>query len=265
MAVISVDSLDDPRLAAYRDLKERELARDGGRFIAEGENVVRRLLKSPVAVDSVLIARRKREIIEPLVAENIPVYCADDELIARTFGFEFHSGVMACGIRPASLDLAAVVPATPLPAVVVVCQEIANAENMGGLIRISAAFGACAMVLGERCCDPFFRQSVRVSMGTIFSLPIVRSENLLADLDWLGRAGRMTRVAAVLADDAERLASLKHEPRVAVVFGSEGHGLDSRTIGACDRRVTIPMKLGTDSLNVAVAAAVFLYHLTLGK
>ena len=248
-------------MAPYRNLKDKELARDGGRFIAESENVVRRLLASATPVESVLVAERKLGAIGPLVPADRPVYVADDALIERIIGFEFHSGVLACGVRPKSPALESVVPASPRPALIVVCQQITNTENLGSLIRVSAAFGADAMVLGERCCDPYFRQSVRVSMGTIFSLPIVRSENLVRDLDAMKSLG-VENIAAVLDAEAEALNAIDVRARVAVAFGNEADGLDGETIGHCDRRVTIPMKRGTDSLNVAVAAAVFLYQLT---
>jgi tRNA G18 (ribose-2'-O)-methylase SpoU len=105
MPIIPIDSLDDPRIAPYRNLKDKELARDGGRFIAEGEQVVRRLLKSQIPAQSLLIARRKCEAIAPLAPPNLPVFCAGDNLIARIMGFEFHSGVIGCGIRPTSASL----------------------------------------------------------------------------------------------------------------------------------------------------------------
>jgi tRNA G18 (ribose-2'-O)-methylase SpoU len=261
MAIFQIDSLDDPRLAPYRHLKDRDLARDGGRFIAEGENVVRRLLRSATAVESVLVARRKFDAIAPLVSDTTALLAADDALIERIIGFQFHSGVLACGIRPAPGELMAAIAPPPRPALIVAAQEISNIANMGSLIRICAAMGADAMLLGERCCDPYFRQSIRVSMGAIFSLPIVRSEDLLADLQRLRSAGQCQAWAAVASGPAEPLNTDPRPDRLVVVFGNESAGLDERTIGACDRRVTIPMQRGTDSLNVAIAAAVFLYQL----
>jgi tRNA G18 (ribose-2'-O)-methylase SpoU len=259
-----INSLDDPLLAPYRNLKDKELARDGGRFISEGEHVVRRLLASPTPVESLLLSKRKESAIAPLVPPSVKLFVATDDLIERLIGFEFHSGVLACGIRPPSPSLPSVIPPPPKPTLITICQEITNAENLGSLIRISAAFGANAILIGERCCDPYFRQSIRVSMGTIFSMPIVRSENLISDLDQL-REMQINRFATVLDKDAEPLDDVLPPPRLAIVFGSEAQGLDASTIAHCDRRITIPMKLGTDSLNVAVAAGIFLFHLTRGR
>ncbi|MGD0542524.1 MAG: RNA methyltransferase [Tepidisphaeraceae bacterium] len=264
MPIQFVSSVDDPLLRPYRNLKDKELARDGGRFMAEGEMVVRRLLCSGAAVESVLIAERKRRAIEPLVPAAAPIFVGDDALLEGVIGFEFHSGVLACGIRPPSPSLGEVLPPPERPALLAVCQEISNTENMGSLIRVSAAFGADALILGERCCDPFFRQSIRVSMGAVFSLPMVRSGDLAADLDALWQRFGVQRLAAVLSPDAEPLQSVRPQRRMAVVFGNEAQGLDRATIDHCDRRVTIPMRRGTDSLNVAAAAAVFLFHLAEG-
>jgi tRNA G18 (ribose-2'-O)-methylase SpoU len=264
MPLRPIHSLDDPRLAPYRNMKDKELARDGRRFIAEGENVVRRLLASSTPVESVLLAERKVPAIAPLCPDTLPVFAATDDLIERIIGFEFHSGVLACGIRPPNPAMEAIIAPPPKSALLTICQEITNPENLGSLIRISAAFGANAIFLGERCCDPWFRQCVRVSMGSIFALPIFRSTDLLSDVIAVKGHG-ITCLAAVVRDDAEPLDSIERIPRVAVVFGSEAQGLDPATIELCDRRVTIPMRLGTDSLNVGIAAAVFLYHLTRGQ
>lgn len=243
-------------------MKDRELARSGERFLAEGEQVVRRLLDSDYPTESLLVARRRADEIAPLAPPDVPVFVVNDALIHEVIGFKFHNGVIAVGRRkpPASLDEVMALAREPLT--LVILPEIANTENMGSLLRISAAFGADAVVLGEHSCDPFWRQSVRVSMGTIFSLPIVRTNHLSRDLSALRNRWHVDLVAAVVGDDAVPLSSARRGPRLGLLFGNEAQGLAPEHVGACGRRVTIPMQLGTDSLNVAVAAAVFLYHFT---
>ena len=260
--IFPVDSLDDARIAHYRGLKDRELARAGDLFIAEGDYVVRRLLASPYPTVSVLLSRRRVEQILPLVPAGVPVYVGDDAMIRQILGFKFHTGVIAIGRRLPTASLADVFEGRSGPMTVVVCPEVSNSDNMGSLIRISAAFGADAMVLGERCHDPFWRQSIRVSMGTIFSMPLVRSENLLRDLEELRQRWGVQLIASVLDEGAEPLAVAPRPARIGLLFGNEAQGLDAAHVEACDRRVTIPMKLGTDSLNVSIAAALFLYHFT---
>lgn len=262
-SITQIDSLSDPRIAAYLNVKERELARQGGRFIVESELVVRRLLDSDYPVESVLAADKRAEEMASLVPAGVPVYAAPAEMVNRIVGFKFHSGVMACGVRKAPVLLETMAAGWgDRPVTLVVCPEVANTDNMGSLIRISSAFGATAMVLGERSCDPFFRQSVRVSMGTIFRMPIVQSRNLLEDLRQLRERFGVQLLATVLAEDAEPLNRTSRPRRIGVLFGNEAQGLRAEEIAACDRRVTIPMQLGTDSLNVSVAAGIVMYHFT---
>jgi tRNA G18 (ribose-2'-O)-methylase SpoU len=264
MPVIPVDSLDDPRVAPYRALKDRELARSGDRFIAEGEHVVRRLIESDYPVESLLLARKRAAAVAPLAPPDVPAYVVDDALIHGVVGYKFHSGVMAVGRRkpPLSLDAFMAARAAAQRLTLVVLPDIANTENLGSLVRITAAFGADALVLGQHSCDPFWRQAVRVSMGTIFSLPLVRSDDLLADLHALRGRWGVELAAAVVGESAEPLAHARRGERLGLLFGNEAQGLGADYVAACHRRVTIPMHLGTDSLNVAVAAAVFLYHFT---
>ncbi|HEY7116732.1 MAG TPA: RNA methyltransferase [Tepidisphaeraceae bacterium] len=264
MPLIPIDSLDDPRLAGYRNLKERELARQGDRFIAEGEHLVKRLLASRLATESVLIADRHVTGMSPLVPESIPLYVAPAALVNQILGYKFHSGVMAVGIREPSPTIDDVMTRAPSgePVTLVICPEIEKTDNLGALIRIAAGFGATAMILGQRCCDPFFRQSVRVSMGAAFYLPIVRSDDLARDLRLLHERHDVELVATVLDADAQRLEAVRRPRRLGILLGNEAQGLGREWIELCQWRVTIPMRLGTDSLNVAVAAGIFLWHFT---
>lgn len=262
VSVIEIDNLADPRVAAYRNLKDRDLAASGDCFIAEGEQVVRRLIASPLAVQSVLLARKRAGEMIPVVGDRAPVYVVPDELVAGVVGYKFHSGVMACGIRPVSPTIEQLMQDAPATLTLMILPELANTENLGSMIRIAAGFGCAAVVLGERSCDPFYRQSVRVSMGTVFSLPMVRSACLLDDLRTLRQHWGVRLMATVLNAEAQRLSQYRRPARLAVLFGNEAQGLRPQVVGACDDSVTIPMRLGTDSLNVAVAAGVFLYQLT---
>jgi tRNA G18 (ribose-2'-O)-methylase SpoU len=261
MVPIRIDSFDDPRVELYRNLKDRELERRGRHFIAEGEHIVRRLLVSDFPVDSVMLVERRVEEIAPIVPPHVPIYVVPQALMNQILGLKFHSGVLACGHRKprATID---VIPKDRPRLTLVICPGISNVENIGALVRLSAGFGADAMILGERSHDPFWRQSVRVSMGTIFTLPIVQSENLINDLARLRDEWDVDLIATVLDGDAQPLAASRRKPRAALLFGGEAQGLDLEIVRACDARVTIPMHHGTDSLNVAVAAGICLYHFT---
>jgi tRNA G18 (ribose-2'-O)-methylase SpoU len=161
MGVETIASLDDPRVACYRNLKDRELARAGGLFIAEGELLVRRLLASKLATESVLVSDRRAGEVVPTIGPGITVYVAPDALVHELLGFHFHSGVMACGRRGHGPTLEEVM--TPRVqgggrVTLAICPDTANTRNLGAIIRVCAAFGVDALVLGQYCCDPFFRQ-----------------------------------------------------------------------------------------------------------
>jgi tRNA G18 (ribose-2'-O)-methylase SpoU len=243
-------------------LKDRDLAREGNRFIAEGLMVTSRLLRAPShRCESVLTSQRRLDAVYPLVPTDVPIFVVPDALVHEIVGYKFHSGVMAVGVRPTSPTIEEVVRSSGR-CLLSVCPKTASTDNLGSLIRISAAFGCDAMLLGEECCDPYYRQSIRVSMGAVFALPIVRSDDIRRDLRTLRARLGVTLLATVLDEDAEPLDNLPTIERVAVLFGNESAGLDRDLVALCDRRVTIPMRLGVDSLNVAVSAGVFLYVLS---
>jgi tRNA G18 (ribose-2'-O)-methylase SpoU len=259
----SISTLDDPRVWHFRDLKDRALDRSGKWFIAEGEHVVRRLLASDFAVESVFLSEKRAAEIAPVVPPHVPVYVASQHLMEQVVGFKFHSGVVACGRRKPRATIDEVIPKDrERRLTIVACPDLSNVENIGSMIRLCAGFGVDALVLGEHSHDPFWRQSVRVSMGTVFSLPIVHSDNLLRDLTRLRDEWGVELAATVLDEGAEALSDAPRGARFGLLFGNEAQGLDVAHVAACQRRVTIPMKLGTDSLNVAVAAGIFLYHFT---
>jgi tRNA G18 (ribose-2'-O)-methylase SpoU len=258
-----ISTLDDPRVWHYRNLKDRELDRSGKWFIAEGEHVVRRLLASDFPVESVFLSEKRAAEIAPVVPPEVPVYVAPQRLMEQVLGFKFHSGIVACGRRKPRNTLDEVIPKDrDRRLTIVACPDLSNVENIGSMIRLCAGFGVDALVLGEHSHDPFWRQSVRVSMGTVFSLPIVHSDNLLRDLTRLRDEWGVEFAATVLDEIAEPLSDASRGARFGLLFGNEAQGLDDAHVAVCQRRVTIPMKLGTDSLNVAIAAGIFLYHFT---
>jgi tRNA G18 (ribose-2'-O)-methylase SpoU len=148
--MLPVSSIHDPRLDPYRALKDRELARDGDRFIAEGELVVRRLLGSDYPVESVLLAERRAERLAPLVPEHVPVYVAPEELLRPIIGYKFQSGVIAVGRRKPQILLEQLPALRNQRVTLMICPETASAQNMGALIRISAAFGFAECRGGRR-------------------------------------------------------------------------------------------------------------------
>lgn len=264
MEFYEINTLDDPRLALYRNLKDGELAAEGNRFIVEGHFVVQRVLASDYPVDSVLIAWRKLEEMRPFLRPGVPVYLVPDAMVNGIVGFQFHTGVMAIAQRKPLVPLGELMERLPSRAVLMVLPETTSLQNMGGLIRVAAAFGVGGVIVGPQSVDPFYRLPIRVSMGTCFRLPVVRSADLEMDLKQLRDRWGVQLNATVLDPDAVPLQRCHRPDRLGLLFGSEGYGLSKQWIELCHRKITIPMELGTDSLNVSVSAAVFLYHFTLG-
>ncbi|HNW59173.1 MAG TPA: RNA methyltransferase [bacterium] len=257
--IIPVLSIDDPRIAVYRAIRDRELIRDHGLFIVEGENPVLRLLASSFATASLLVSERRLERILPSVSAAIPLYVTSESVLEQTPGFAFNRGVLACGLRrplPTPQHLAA---ALRPPATLAVCAGIGDAENLGQILRSASALGAAGVVLGGGTIDPFYRRVVRVSMGALFSLRLAESTDLEQDLIRLKARG-FSLLATHLAPESIPLEQVQPAALTALLFGSESTGLPEALVRHCDARITIPMRNGADSLNVAAAAAIFLHH-----
>ena len=259
MPRIAVHDLADPRLAPYRNLNEQNLTRHSGLFIAEGDKIAERLIASRFPVASLLCVAEWAERLEPRAPAQTPIYVAAPKLLESIIGFNFHRGVLACGRRLSATTIAKIIGLAGEDATIVVCPDVQDPTNLGSIIRTAAAFGCAAIVLGRRCADPLSRRVLRVSMGAALRLPIVESRDLAADVQELRSAG-FQLVATVTDADAHPLDCFVRPRRLAILLGSEGHGLDEEWLALADERVTIAMQPGIDSLNVAVAAAVVLYH-----
>jgi tRNA G18 (ribose-2'-O)-methylase SpoU len=257
-----IESLDDPRVAAYRDLPQR--ARRGeSLFVTEGRLVTRRLLRSGYETESVLVAERFAEEFEREVGSDVALYVARESLLQEVAGFQFNRGVLGAGRRRPALTLEELM--SPKDAEdelsLVICPEVVKPENLGLIFRSASGFGMDGVVLGRGCCDSLSRRMLRVSMGAVLSMPFVESEDLVADLNRLKERWQVELLAAVLDDQAERLSQVRWPRRAGILFGSEYDGLGAEWLSLCDRRVTIPMAPGVDSLNLGVAAGIFLYEM----
>jgi tRNA G18 (ribose-2'-O)-methylase SpoU len=263
MPRIAVADLSSPLLDPYRHLKHTNSTRWSGRFVVEGHRCVRRLLASRFETLSVLASDRRKHLIEGDVPPEVPLLVIPEPLAMELVGFHFHSGVMACGRRGSPPKWEDVLPKNPrTPALIVACPRITDPENLGGLIRLAAGFGATAVALDVGCVDPFARRVLRVSMGNAFHLPIVDSDNLMDDLTRLRTEFGFQIASAVLEDDAVPLSKAKRPPRLVLLLGNEADGLEQRWVDASDQKVVIPMADQTDSLNVTVAAGIMLHHFT---
>jgi tRNA G18 (ribose-2'-O)-methylase SpoU len=251
----------DARLDDYRELRdpERRLAR--GQFVAETREVVAALVRGGrYPVESVLLTEASLAAlggaVEGLPA-GTPVYVASHAVIQAVVGFQFHRGCVAIGRRETEPSLSEVLAAGPR--LVVLCEDLVNPDNVGGVFRNALAFGADAVLLSSRCCDPLYRKVVRVSMGAVLRVPFARVADWGAGIVRLREAGfgvlALTTSGGV---DVGELAALPE--RVAVIVGAEGEGLSAASREAASMAVTIPMAAGVDSLNVATAAGIVLWR-----
>ncbi len=259
-----VEDPADARVAAFRDIRERDLTGREGLFVAEGEVVIRTLLapESLCRVRALLIAAQRLEAQAELLAAvpaDVPVFAASQAVMDGIAGFHLHRGLLALGEKPAERSIASALADLPEECVVVACSGIGNHDNMGGLFRNAAAFGAAAVLRDDRCCDPFYRKSIRVSVGAVLRTPSAAASSLTELVEAM-QAERF-EVIALSPSAAEPLSGLKGGGRKAVLLGSEGPGLPVEALARL-RTVGIQMAGGFDSLNVAVTSALALYQLT---
>jgi len=264
LAVIRIDDPDDPRIAGFRDIRERDLTGRQGLFVAEGE-VVLNVLTSPQSlcrpVALLLDTKRVEGLAEVAarVPDEVPVYVADQPILDAIAGFHLHRGILALGRKPEPATLEAVLALLGPDAVVVAACGVGNHDNMGGLFRNAAAFGAGAVLLDQTCCDPFYRKAIRVSVGAVLRTPMATGLEASAMIGGLEQAG--FSVVALTPGAETPLHRTPRGGRVALILGPEGPGLSPEVISRC-RPVGIPMSGGFDSLNVSVASGIALHHFT---
>lgn len=269
--IIEITDLSRPELDVFCRLTEAQLRNrlepEKGVFIAESPTVIGLALDAGYEPLALLT---ERKFIEGKAAGiiarcgEIPLYTGEREVLARLTGYELTRGVLCAMRRPSPKDFREVCAGTRRVAVL---ENVVDSTNVGAIIRSAAALGIDAVLLTPSCCDPLNRRAVRVSMGTVFQIPWAYIGEQPADwpspgLDWLNGLGFKTAAMALRGDsvsiDDEGLAA---EPKLAIVLGTEGTGLTTRTIADCDYTVRIPMQHGVDSLNVAAASAVAFWQL----
>lgn len=254
---------DDPRLEPYRSVRERDLVGRSGLFIAEGRVVLEKLIASGRhPVRSVLVAEKRiaglSEVLAGLPAA-VPVYAAGQAVMDRVVGFPIHRGILAVGER-AETPAATLLAGLPQTALVVALSAIANHDNMGGIFRNAAAFGADAVLLDADCCDPLYRKAIRVSVGAALTVPFAKlppGADLVGTLEGAG-----FEVLALSPRGEVELDEVAPAARTALLLGAEGPGLAEAALSRA-RTVRIAMAGGFDSLNVATASGVALHRIAL--
>lgn len=268
---IQIDSLQDARVDVFRNLKDPELRDRQGLFIGESALVLRRLLRHPARLHSILIGAHRYPALRPeleALPADVPLYVADKQLLSRIAGFHLHRGVLAAGRRPTA-EQSALEPALghlrARPELCLLLAEgVMDPDNIGALFRNAAAFGVDGILLDPSSADPLYRKAIRVSMGHCLSLPFARSLDWQADLETLRDSWGLALYGAEPIEGASPIWQLPRGARLALLVGSEAHGLSATSLSACQRLFQIPMTGAVPSLNVAVASALMLYELRRG-
>jgi tRNA G18 (ribose-2'-O)-methylase SpoU len=261
MQPVFIDDPADPRVAAYRDIRERDLVGRQGRFVAEGRVVLDALFSSRrFEAESVLVLQsRLAGLAGTLKAApaDMPVYAATGAVMDAVAGFPVHRGILAIGRRGAPDNARTLLAALPRRALVVVPVGIANHDNVGSIFRNAAGFGADAVFLDRSCCDPLYRKAIRVSTGSVLRLPWAVFEDTPAFAAALAENGFETY--ALSPRGAADIRDLRAGERTALFLGTEGTGLPESLLAGM-KTLRIAMAEGFDSLNVAAASAVALHH-----
>ncbi len=258
--IVAIDDAGAPALQPYTALRERDLVGRERLFVAEGEVVVRVLaMRSKRAVRSFLIEERRVSAIEDVLAraDGVPAYVVPQAVMDRVVGFSIHRGILALGERGPELSARDLLAGA---SVVVCLVGLTNHDNVGGIFRSAAAFGADAVLLDDATCDPLYRKAIRVSVGAALLVPFARCGSADAMLDAIGAAG--LEAIALTPRGEETIDALPPASGGrALLLGTEGPGLPDAVL-ARTRRVRIDMAGGLDSLNVGVAGAVALHEVT---
>jgi len=259
-----VESLDDERVVDYRNVRDADLRRRSGLFMAEGRLVVELLVRSSrYRANSIFVTPRSFAALQPALAQlppGTPVYQARQEVFNGIVGFDLHRGCLAVGDIGPSVAPESMLQKIPEgPSTLAILEGLTNTENIGGVFRNAMAFGVDGVLLCPRSCDPLYRKSIRVSMGGTLRVPYARID------DWPNQLGALRDrgyqiVALDLSPDAIPLPNLEQESglgrRVALLVGTEGRGVSTCAIEQADYSLRIPMAVGVDSINVATASGI---------
>lgn len=259
---IEIDDIAAPQLEPYREMRSRNWTEQSGIFVAEGPLLVEQLLSSSYQVRNVLVDRKYYHHYAKLVPPEVELLVIPHELVEQLVGYDFHRGVLACGLRKEQRTVerdfaeASVSHDETLMAVI----GVQDPENLGGILRSCAALGIRQVVIGPGTADPLSRRVLRVSIGHALLLQLYRSRDLLADLEILKQRAGIESIVTSLIDGGEPLEAARRHGPLVVVVGNEKAGVPREIQRAADRRVKIEMELGTDSLNVTVAAGIVAHY-----
>lgn len=265
---IKFANASDIQLDVYRDLQMNKVSqRSQNHFIVEGKYCVKRLAESDQVIHSVVVQQGRQDEIaqwfsRPSNQPSVDIYVLSADEIRKLVGFDFHRGVIACGICEPAKPVSHLLTVLPEPSIVLAAIGISDRENLGSIIRTATAMGVHDLICDRASVSPLSRRVIRTSMATVFSQTLYSTDNAKRDMELLKAEGEFRTIATTLAKDATPIDQIQRDHRpIVLMVGNESSGLSSDLQGAATDRVTIPMPITTDSLNVSVAVAIFLYEL----
>ncbi|WP_026620255.1 tRNA G18 (ribose-2'-O)-methylase SpoU [Ensifer sp. WSM1721] len=265
---VRIEDPADPRIAGFVSIKERDLTGRQGRFIAEGTVVLRMLAaahraRRGIAAEAILLLENRVAGLVDVLAEfpaDIPVFVAHERVFDAIAGFNMHRGVLALGRHDQMPGRDALIAGLPASSLVLAACGISNHDNMGSLFRNAAAFGVDAVLMDASSCDPMYRKAIRVSVGSVLTLPFAREGTAAELIEQLQAAG--FALWGLSPRGEMDIAAIPPAPRTALLVGTEGEGLPETILSAI-RTARIRQRPGLDSLNVAMAAGIALHQVAM--
>ncbi|WP_349435694.1 RNA methyltransferase [Pararhizobium sp. A13] len=267
-APVRIDDPADPRIAGLVSIKERDLTGRHGRFIAEGTVVLRVLAAAHragrgIEAEAILLLENRVSGVSDILAEfpaDIPVYVANAVVFDAIAGFNMHRGVLALGKCDRAPRMDTLIGALPAKSLVLAACGISNHDNMGSMFRNAAAFGADAVLMDDTSCDPMYRKAIRVSVGSVLTVPFAREGSVAALVSRLQAEG--FSIWGLSPRGQTDLRDIAPSPRTALLVGTEGEGLPQPILSSI-RTARIRQRPGLDSLNVATATGIALHQVAI--
>jgi len=263
--ILSIEQADDPAVAEFLSIRERDLTGRHGQFIAEGTVVLPMLAAAHksgrgIRAEKLLILENRLPALSDLIAkfpDDVPLYTVNQSIMDQIAGFHLHRGVLALGSRPAETDVNQLLASLPEQVLVLIAVGLSNHDNVGSIFRNAAAFGVDCVLLDETSCDPLYRKAIRVSVGSVLTVPFARSLSANPLLQSVQSHG--FSLIGLSPRGTLELADLKPSGRTALVVGTEGEGLPEQILSTI-ATARIAQSPGLDSLNVATATGIALYQ-----
>lgn len=283
-------------LSLLANIKEKDLTAQG-LMVLEGRIVIEKALESGIVPRFLVCTEAQEEYWQKRtkeiyaiqddgavggddVRESVfPMHIVSHDSVCNLVDFRFHRGAIAVAeipqIKPFDLSSRGIeMPESSRCRLYLCLWNVTDPSNLGALIRTAVCLGAAAIFLGPGCANPYYRKTIRSSMGNVFSIPIWSVD--LNTLETLDRQSAKV-IAAALTEKAIKPQELKfafsrqtseNSPAldycsnsVILLLGNEGYGLPTEVLSLTDIQVCIPMAAGSDSLNVAVAGGILMYEI----